>query len=315
MNMNNVRFDYDFVFNYFKNNNCQLLSKEYKNNKTKLTYICECGNESAITFSNFKDKNVRCRKCSGCEKYTYEQVFDIFKNRNCILISNNYKDAFGKLEFKCQCGNISETSLHQFMKNIGCMKCTGSERLTYEFVKIFFEKYNYELLSKEYKNTMTKLYFKCNNGHINNMEFMSFQKGHRCSMCRNKTEQIINEFLTNEYNNIIYQAKFEWCKNKTYLPFDFLLKDLNLIIEVDGRQHFEHFRESWKTPDEIQKNDKYKMKLAIKNNYSVIRIFQEDIFYNNIDWKSLLEFNIKFYEEPTIIYISKDENLYKNHFI
>lgn len=31
MNMNNVKFDYDFVFNYFKNNNCQLLSKEYKN--------------------------------------------------------------------------------------------------------------------------------------------------------------------------------------------------------------------------------------------------------------------------------------------
>lgn len=68
--------------------------------KTKLTYICKCGNESVITFSNFKDKNVRCRKCSGCEKYTYEQVFDIFKNRNCILISNNYKDAFGKLAFR-----------------------------------------------------------------------------------------------------------------------------------------------------------------------------------------------------------------------
>jgi very-short-patch-repair endonuclease len=311
--MNNVRFDYDFVFNYFKNNNCQLLSKEYKNNKTKLTYICKCGNESSITFSNFKDKNVRCRKCSGCEKYTYEQVFNIFKNRNCILISNNYKDVFSKLTFKCQCGIISKTSLHQFMKGIGCMKCTGSEKLTYEFVKNFFEKYNYQLLSKEYKNTMTKLDFKCNNGHINNMEFMSFQKGHRCSMCRNKTEQIINKFLTNEYKNIVYQVKFEWCKNQTYLPFDFLLQEHKLIIEIDGKQHFEHFRKNWKTPEEIQERDILKMKLALENGYSIIRISQEDVFNNTIDWKNLLRKNIKTYKIPKVTYISKDSDLYINY--
>jgi hypothetical protein len=29
------------------------------------------------------------------------------------------------------------------------------------------------------------------------------------------------------------------CKNKTYLPFDFVLEENKIIIELDGIQHFE----------------------------------------------------------------------------
>jgi very-short-patch-repair endonuclease len=228
-------------------------------------------------------------------------------------LSNKYKDVFDKLNYKCHCGNITEANLHNFKKSIGCMKCVGAEKLTFDFVKSVFEKNNYVLLSNEYKNTMTKLNFKCDNGHINNMEFMSFQKGHRCSMCRNKTEQIINEFLTNEYKSIVYQAKFEWCKNQTYLPFDFLLQEHKLIIEVDGKQHFEHFRKNWKTPEETQERDLLKMKLALSKGYSIIRISQEDIYNNTIDWKEMLKNNIKKYKKPKCIYISKDPELYINH--
>lgn len=40
-----------------------LLSK-YTNNETPLRYICSCGNESTIRYSNFKEGG-RCRKCMG----------------------------------------------------------------------------------------------------------------------------------------------------------------------------------------------------------------------------------------------------------
>lgn len=313
--MNNIKYDYTFVHNYFTQHNCELLSTEYVNNKSKLRYRCICGNESETSFSNFKNKNVRCRKCSGYEKYTYEKVLEIFAKKNCILLSNKYIDCFDKLTFKCHCGNISETTLNNFKQQKGCMKCSGAERLSYEYVKAFFEKQNYTLLSKEYKNTMTKLHFKCDNGHINHMEFMSFQKGHRCSMCCFKTERIVLEFLNAEYSNVIYQAKFDWCKNKAHLPFDFLLKDHKLLIELDGMQHFQHFRTSWKTPKEIQENDKFKMRVALQKKYSIIRISQEDVFDNNINWKHLLKYHIKSYDSPKVIYISKDDDLYKNHIL
>jgi hypothetical protein len=45
---------FEYVQNYFKEHNCKLLSKEYKNTKTLIEYICKCGNKSETTFGRFK---------------------------------------------------------------------------------------------------------------------------------------------------------------------------------------------------------------------------------------------------------------------
>ena len=47
------------------------------------------------------------------------------------------------------------------------------------------------------------------------------------------------------------------------------------------------------SPEKTQENDKYKMDCANKNNYSVIRLTQEDVFYNTYDWYNELNQNIK----------------------
>ena len=44
---------FEYVQETFKQKNCVLLETEYINIKTKMRYICKCGNESSITFSNF----------------------------------------------------------------------------------------------------------------------------------------------------------------------------------------------------------------------------------------------------------------------
>ena len=51
------------IHSYFKENNCVLLEEEYINQKTPMRYICECKNESTITWKNFK-KGSRCKKCA-----------------------------------------------------------------------------------------------------------------------------------------------------------------------------------------------------------------------------------------------------------
>lgn len=56
-----------------------------------------------------------------------------------------------------------------------------------------------------------------------------------------------------------------------------------IIIEIDGEQHFRQVW-NWKSPDENQKNDIYKMKCANSNGFSVIRILQMDIYYEKYDW-------------------------------
>jgi very-short-patch-repair endonuclease len=125
-----------------------------------------------------------------------------------------------------------------------------------------------------------------------------------CPYCVNKTEQKLYDKLSILYPTLQQQFKVDWCKNKTHLPFDFVIPENKIIIELDGRQHFEQVR-NWDDPKKTQENDKYKMKCANYNNYSVIRILQEDVFYDSYDWLSELNDNIK-----DIIKNKKVENIY-----
>ena len=102
-----------------------------------------------------------------------------------------------------------------------------------------------------------------------------------------KTEKIVLKFLEKYDPSVIFQFKQGWCKAKRYLPFDFCLPELKILLELDGRQHFCQVS-NWQSPEITQKRDAYKMKCANDNNYSVIRIVQEDILNNVYDWKTKL---------------------------
>nr|WNL49517.1 hypothetical protein MarFTMF_001 [Marseillevirus sp.] len=96
----------------------------------------------------------------------------------------------------------------------------------------------------------------------------------------------------------MHQFKVSWCKNpekNTFLPFDFCVS--KTIIELDGRQHYEQVS-NWQSPELIQKSDRYKEECAIQNGYSVLRILQDDVWSDKIDWKKLLLEHIKDHEIP-----------------
>ena len=88
------------------------------------------------------------------------------------------------------------------------------------------------------------------------------------------------------------QNKVDWCKNVKHLPFDFVIEEIKIILEIDGEQHFEQVAK-WKTPEHNRQRDLYKMKCANENGFSVIRILQEDVFKNKYDWLQELTNNIE----------------------
>jgi very-short-patch-repair endonuclease len=107
----------------------------------------------------------------------------------------------------------------------------------------------------------------------------------------------------------------KWCKNIKCLPFDFCLPDLKIIIELDGRQHFKQVR-NWTGPQEQFKKDKYKEQCANDNNYSTIRLLQEDVWNDSNDWfiklKNAIVDIINSTEEIQNIYICSN-NAYDNY--
>lgn len=107
----------------------------------------------------------------------------------------------------------------------------------------------------------------------------------RCPNCKHKTEKKLFKWLRENYPHTKFQARFKWCKNIKCLPFDFCVG--KTIIELDGPQHFRQIWK-WKSPEEQQERDKFKEQKAIENGYKVIRLFQEDVWKDKIDWKSFL---------------------------
>ena len=131
-------------------------------------------------------------------------------------------------------------------------------------------------------------------------------RGIWCPHCVNKTETKLYDELT-KYYIVNRQFKPTWCKNpktNNYLPYDFVIKDLGIIIEQDGIQHFEQIG-NWQSPELTKINDIYKMQCANENGYSIIRILQKDIWNDKYNWLEELLNNI-----DKIINDNKVQNIY-----
>ena len=131
-----------------------------------------------------------------------------------------------------------------------------------------------------------------------------------CSCLKNKTEsKLMDFFITNYDLDIEKQKRFKWCRDKQPLPFDFCIEEYKLLIELDGIQHFEQVAK-WRALDTIHERDIYKMDCANGEGYSIIRIFQEDVWKDKNNWKIKLQAAIRMYDSPTNICIG---DIYKKN--
>ena len=92
------------------------------------------------------------------------------------------------------------------------------------------------------------------------------------------------------------EKRFENCKDKYTLPFDFYLPELNMCIEYDGEHHYKPIK-YWGGEEElkkIEKRDNIKNIYCSENNIDLMRIKYDE----NIKQK----LKIKFYEQKQIKY-------------
>jgi hypothetical protein len=224
------RFTLEYVKKYFKDRGCELLEERYIDNKTRMKYRCNCGNISKIVFNCFK-QNQRCKICGSKksaekQKYKYEEVKNIFSLNGCELLSMSYKDSKTLLYYICSCGNKSKISFHSFLQGHRCKKCgyeKNAEKLRYNYkeVKEIMKEKGCRLLSKDYKNGESLLYYICSCGNKSKISFHSFLQGHRCRKCAieknliGKNNHRYNPNLTDEdrMDRRLIHGYNEWVKN------------------------------------------------------------------------------------------------------
>lgn len=226
--MSHNKLPYETVYNYFKDQGCELLETEYINNHTKMKYRCKCGDELLVTFKSFKQSKF-CLKCSGSGRLEYDDVYKVFKDKECELLEKVYINNRTKMKYKCVCGNEDFIALSHFKRGHKCSKCTKKpKKNTLDRIKIILEQNNYTCISTTYKGTNIPLELRCPEGHPVDMTWSNFYSaGRRCKICAGNVQKTIDEIRTfaeshdtlcisDEYINAHLKLEFKCNRNHIY---------------------------------------------------------------------------------------------------
>ena len=288
-----------------------------KSSNKKFLFDCECGHSFDIALCHLTNHGQFCPYCSKQKLCGDEKCDFCFRNSfassdKAIFWSDRNKlkphevtiSSKKKCWFDCDVCNHSFESSLRHVTNSGswCIYCaTSGGKLCNDIdcghcVKqsfassdkaIFWSDRNKLKPRDVTKSCDKKFFFDCDEcGNYFESRLASVTNGSWCPICVNKTERKLHEFLKTIYPTIITQFKQTWCRHKRYLPFDFCIPELKIIIELDGRQHFVRTHHNWKSPEDTLKTDKYNETCANRNFYSTIRILQDDVWNDRYDWKT-----------------------------
>jgi len=332
----NICFEKSFVSHlkskYWSNKNKLKPRDVFKSTATKFLFNCvSCNHEINKSLNDISSNNSWCGYCNNkilCEKenciYCFEKSFEssdknkYWSNKNSLLPRQVFKSTNNKYIFNCNnCNHEFNKSMSTIYKGEWCPYCSSKQLcqdkdcnicLNKSFAshpKSKFWSVKNKVKPKEvFKGSSSKYWFDCNIClHDFEMILSNISTLNRwCPKCKNKTELKLLNWFKKQQLNINLQVKFNWCKNKQKLPYDFTLEELKLIIELDGPQHFEQVS-NWQSPEETKVRDDFKNISALENGYSIIRICQRIVWNDLEDWDNQLFQVIKNYDKPILIKI------------
>lgn len=238
-----------------------------------------------------------CKKCGGNDKLTTEEFIKkankVHRNRYDYSLVD-YVDSHTKVKIICkEHGKFTQKPNNHLMGN-NCPKCIkilhaeNRTLSTTEFIikanEIHNNKYDYSKTT--YTKSKNRVKIICPTHGIFTQIAGSHLSGSGCPNCNESKGELKIKKAFKKYNiEYIFQKSFDDCRNKNNrkLKFDFYLPKQNILIEYDGRQHYEPIeyfggRNSFKT---LNEHDNIKNTYAKINNIILIRISYQQ--YNEIE--------------------------------
>lgn len=189
------KFSYDYVFQFFLDSGCYLLSNTYVGSESTLDFKCNCGNVDKIRFATFKD-GARCKACARKKtvlalKKSIEYVKNIYLNNNCLLLENEYLNSRTKMLAICECGEKFLSCLYTVRQGKKCKKC-GRQKILESRAKTLAADQEYVIkileeqgcrLAGDFVNYKIPFYYFCVCGSRVETSLVDFQNGIRCDNC------------------------------------------------------------------------------------------------------------------------------------
>lgn len=280
--------------------------------KKKLCENLDCN----FCFDNSFASSDKSKFWSSRNEFSPREVFKYSSKKfwfNCDVCNHEFDSTLGHIKdnWCSYCAN------KKLCDSVDCESCFNKS-FDSEYRSIFWSNKNSLNPRQVFKVSKKKYIFECGLCKLSfekRLDHISHSKSW-CPNCFNKTETRLYIYLK-QFCNVLKNVKHDWCRNQTTyrkLEYDFVIPDLNLIIELDGSQHFRQIS-NWSSPDEQLMRDTYKTKCANENGYKVIRLLQEEVFYNDSSW---LDINLKPYlttqnDNIFIVVNEKYRSIYDKH--
>ena len=257
---------------------------EYVNSRTKIKVRCKIdGYEWEVT-PNGLLSGYGCKKCAGKYKTTEDFIGELKEVNSDIEVLGEYVNAKTKIKIRCKKDGYEFKMIpNDLLRGHGCPKCAGNaSKTTEEFINELKEINNNIEILGEYISNKTKIKCKCKiDGYEWEAKPNGLLNGYGCPKCNeSKGEKRIGKYLDNKDIKYEREYKFDDCRSKDKLPFDFYISSLNIAIEYDGEDHYMIFKrnkkESYeKTMDRFigrKVKDTIKTIYCKENNIKLIRI-------------------------------------------
>ena len=282
-------------------------------------------------FTHGCEGSIACRQCNSIAQYILDNfpdkdLYEVWdKNKNGDV--NPWKIDFGsdkKIWVKCQEKDYHdsyEISCFNFSKGVRCPYCVGKkihpkDSLGQFIIDNYGEKFLWSVWSDKNKkspfdiapNSKEKIWWKCiKNKHDDYLRTCtnSFACEFRCPKCVKEMKESIIEEKTRVYlEKLGYSLLHEHeCtlkpinpKTKHYMPYDNEIKDLKLIIEVHGAQHYS--------------NEFYKTRLHITDEEAE-KMLKQRRLYDRYKKAYAEHYNYNYLELPYTAFQGKNKELYK----
>lgn len=294
------------------------LFETYSNNTENLLAMTQDG---YFTFSAYAE--LKAGKTpeiiSPHNPYTLKNISTWLKINNKIytLISDTYIDNTTLLKWNCPLHGEFDLCWNHMQYYIGCQGCADVSQRSKRASKIedVIEQIRIEhndniivINHDNYEHSHSNITCECRIcGCIWNPSANNIKRGNSgCPGCdESKGELAIKEVLINKEISFIRESRFDDCRHKRTLPFDFYLPDYNCCIEYDGEQHFRPIE--WFGGEEkfveMEHRDSIKNKYCKENGIKLIRIpyFQfdkaEEIIIRRLKLNTLDEISELCYDE------------------
>lgn len=149
------------------------------------------------------------------KKFTYEFIKNFVESVDYVFLlsEEEYGNVKTPLKLRCPMGHVYTTQWgHFYHRGARCKACN---KHTLDFAVESFSSEGYTLLEEEYVNCVSKMPYKCPQGHKSSMTWSGWRSGNRCPECvKTPYEEIVSYFDSFGYNVLSDEEEYTGAKFK-----------------------------------------------------------------------------------------------------